>query len=92
MGTTTLLVIVLVVLLRRRRIHLQTQGLSRKGGSLVGIIRPLTTRTPRSHRAVAGVDARQAAGVSQGPSRATLRSQSRSTTLRRELLIFNAPL
>ena len=47
MDTTTLLVIVVVVTAARRRwILLQTQGLSRKGGWLAGIIRRLTAGAP----------------------------------------------
>jgi hypothetical protein len=68
---------------RRRRILLQTQGLSRKGGSLAGVIRPLTTRTPRSH----GLSPALTRGVPpvchKGHCARPCGGQSRSTTLRR---------
>ena len=60
----------------RRWILLQTQGLSRKGGSLAGIIRPVTKRTPRSHELSSALT-RGGPSAPQGPRRANLRRVSR---------------
>jgi hypothetical protein len=77
---------------RRRRLLLQTPGVSRKGASVFrGHSSPYDPR-PALSRAVVGLDARRPVGAARATSRELAEGQSRSTTLRRELLIFSAPL
>src|SRR6476659_4322836 len=77
---------------RRRRVLLQTKGVSRKGGSLAGIIRPLTTTLTCSYGLSPALTRGGPPACHKGHRARLCGGQSRSTTLRRELLIFSAPL